>query len=163
MIEYLPRWITASISKYFDDNKGTYVFRVEGDDPTTREARIWVELKIDGPNLKETTRGYVVAEVDIHVTVNAERDHEHLYALPDALGYFAKLFDGVIGIYKYGPDVSDSETEPPYLGIDTGDQIGCLQRTTDLYVSNFGEIQPDVRISRGSVMATYQYEGNTNG
>lgn len=147
----ISRWIISSIANYFDTNKGDYVLFVEGFQKST-QAR-WAELRVDGPFLKEVSKGCFYYDVEINLILSSVKNHEDGYGLVQMAGYFQALFVD-IPVFK-----NDYITNPDPI-INDGSLLGCLRLNTDkreyLRVNHFGQVRPDTDLFQSSVEGHYR-------
>lgn len=148
MNKHWGQWIWASITKYINDNKGTYVICFEGDAKAMDDNSTWVEVRMDGPDIRHLSGSTYQLDVEINLLCNILIDEQKNVYYPQQLtGHFASLLLPTLHIYKYGP-ASDAEN--------TGALLGCLQRQDNVRVTNYGNRQPNTRIYQFTVEAAYK-------
>lgn len=108
------RWITASVYKYFDVNKGPYFLGVEGNPIELDDKQEWAELNISDIRPYKFS-GSEKYEVDVHVMC-VSRNQETIYDVQRVADFFANLMKPII-VFKLG----DGDAE-----------IGCLRPRVDI-------------------------------
>lgn len=103
MNEHWPRWIFASVAKYFEDNISVHL-HVDGDERTTDNLSEWVELYLDGPNFDEICHDVFKVELAIYATICVVPTSS-TYRRHVIVGDVASLYVS-IPLYKYGDDES---------------------------------------------------------
>ena len=96
-----PLWIFASIAKYFDTGISVHL-HVEGDLRNTSDKSEWVELTIDGPDIKEVQGQRFKVEVSVHAMV-CVLPSDSRYRRHELAGSVQALFT-TIPLYTYGED-----------------------------------------------------------
>lgn len=146
----LPRWIKASVYKYFSDGIAPtlamgqgcpiYFNNYKGD-------QSWAELRMDGPMIEEyECQSYRIdITVDILITAFIGSDD---YALDRLVGFYGSLMDYDICCYKYGNGPQDDQS-----------QFGVLQlypsKRNKVDIVNFGLIAPEAKQKRSCCEAPY--------
>ena len=135
-----PRWVQASVGKYFKDVATTISIPslVEGIDERTStfiESQNRIEIRVNGPFIHEMSQGYWHFETDVNLLIFSHMGG----ALPDAYlgtmtaGYLAQAASNLISIYKFGTGVDDDQS-----------LIGCLTLRRgpeeSVKVFHFGEV-----------------------
>lgn len=142
-----PRWVKASIAKHFDTNKGDTHLHVEGFERATEGKLDWMELRIDGPYLKEHSKGEWVLNVEINVLLCVMVNAENAYRMEILTGRVTEIFEQNIFVYKYGDDSS-------LLG-----WLSLQPREREkVVISNFGQIRPDTKQLQSSVEAHFRMQ-----
>lgn len=139
-LEKWPKWIHASICDHFGDNLDStmnLLYPGQQLDDETETPR--TELRIDGPNLTENTAGQWIGFVTINTYI-VRSITNNIYILQESIGKILEIF-GDIQVYSYG---------------DGDNQIGCLQLNSNIKVSYTGQPQPNVKIQRAFIEATYK-------
>lgn len=146
LIEHLPRWIKASVSEHFIANKSSYDLYIEGH-VRLKDPQTGFELRINGPDIKEYSKGYNKVSLEINVLIRTLRDSKDQYSHEKAVGIVVKAFTNTITIYKYGNGVDDDST-----------MLGCiaLQVNPGIKVTNFGLVQPQSNLEFTTVEALYE-------
>lgn len=143
------RWILASTSVYFDTNIDLPMF-LEGQERNTNDDKNFFEFRIDGPNYTERTRDDWRVYVEINLLVQTTMIITDFHKHHKNLGVVAAPF-GNIEIFRCGNGPGDDDS-----------LLGCLQliqndRTRERVVtSNFGQIEPDVKVQQGTVEGHFE-------
>ena len=151
----MSRWIHASISQYFETNKGTYYLVHPGQQPTdTDEQKEWAELRVDGPQINKYEGKVRRAYVEINIFVSTVMGSD-THAIHKITGHFQDKMAVQIPIYRYG-DVSEDP-------LNNDDLIGCLMMTTEQVESrHMGQMRMDVSLRQAIVEGRYYmfFEGD---
>lgn len=143
----LVRWLFSSISKHFDDFKGSIPFYLEGQERESEKDSDSVELRINGPFVNNPSKGYWKIDIDVNLLVTSTIDDQDLYKIYKIIDQFLEGFTDIISIYKYG---------------NGDDLLGCLVMRTDIedaiIISNFGRVDPTLRILQSTINAIYSME-----
>jgi hypothetical protein len=114
MDENWPRWIMASVAKYFSDTALTIPLPllVDGIDEREEEQLHYdhAELRVSGPHPTELSKDYFKLLVDINVLLTELMDRPNAYDLQTWCGIMAKAMEGPINIYKYGNETGDDSS-----------------------------------------------------
>lgn len=147
------RWIRASIAKWFEDHKGDMVMFHEGDDRTTDKIPEFVEVRMDGPRIKELSKNYFRLDVFVNALTQCAMNKDNVYAHEVLKGKVQAIFERCIPVMKYGNGADDDRTV----------QLGTLtlqySRPLDqLKVADFGQIDEVVRLQQATVEGHYRME-----
>lgn len=151
--EHWPRWAFASFSKHFSDqfavSPALHCF-VEGDDRDTAHRKDFVEFRMDGPRIRELSKGYHRLYVPVNILVTSTMGGSDTHRLHKSIGRAVAAFTDTIAVFKLG-------TDPV---IDDGTQLVCMSimrdKLNELRVNHFGQIDPITRIQQASVEAHYE-------
>lgn len=114
MDENCPRWIMASVAKYFSDIcVGIPLpLLVDGIDERTSEELHYdhAELRITGPYITELSKDYWRLLIDVNILLTELMVRENVYDLQTWCGKIAAAMDGPINIYKYGGETGDDSS-----------------------------------------------------
>lgn len=147
------RWIKASVSKWFDDHKGDVVMFFEGDDRATDETPEFVEVRMDGPRIKELSKNYFRLDVFINVLIQCHMNKSNVYSFEVLEGKVQAMFDPCIPVFKYGNGADDNST------VQIGTLVLKYSRPLDqLKSANFGQIDEAVRLQQATVEGHYRLE-----
>lgn len=150
-----PRWIFATVSKHFADAL-TPLF-IEGQHRDTRELKDFFEMRLDGPTLREVSKGYWILRIEINILVQSAMDDKNYHRIHQSVGNAAAAFDAVINVYKYGNNIQDDQSF-----------VGCLRllqnrETRDyLEINHFGQIDKKTKLMQATVEGHYQMELETS-
>ena len=144
------RWIFASVSKHFNDLKGTYTLYIEGQYRDHERAEDLFELRMDGPWAikSDAMSWYVHCTVDLLVQSNMNDTNFH--RIHEMVGYGASMFT-TIQLYKYGTGVDDDQSHFGCLKLDMSSRERKRLKT-----SHFGQIRPSMRLMQSSVEGIYE-------
>lgn len=140
------QWIFASVAKYFDTNKGSYILVVDGDQLDLNDIDFWTELYIANYSSTHQSRDRYLYDFEITLVVTESPIGDEAYKIHRAIGYFASLF-GTIPIYKYG-STADFESD--------SSQLGCAVVQNPINIQHFGTREPGSSISQSTVSARFQ-------
>ena len=158
-----PRWIFASAADHFKqaaDNIGLPML-IEGIDEREAEkmrADDHVEFRINGPAVRELSRGYFRLDVDVNLMLTSMMggQTQNAYDIVQHAGVFQQAASGPIPVFKFGEGPEDNET-----------LLGCLTlrsgKRDAIRVIHFGQISRVDRIRQSAVDARYQLYLSTNG
>lgn len=150
--EKWQRWISASINTYFKtaiEARGYDVF-LEGDTRNTQSWDDFVEVRVDGPYHTQIARNDYLLKVEVNLLVqSAITPTKGLYVPEDIVGIVTALMVQSIPVYK--------KVDAPM------ERLGCLivddAGSRDIVrVSNFGQIETDVKIRQFTVECHYKIE-----
>lgn len=138
------RWIYASVSKYFNDNKGDYALFFEGhdyDENAFNDAKKRVEFRMDGPAREERARDDWVLDFEVNLFISVTRSDSDVHTIYTIAGYIQSLFKNNIPIYKYG---------------DGGALLGCLTLISEVKVSQLGQVEERTVVLQATVEGHYR-------
>lgn len=146
MNENWPRWIKASINKFFSDRKTTLNFYYEGQERNTSGLPNWCELRLNGPFSEECSRNYWKIHIDVNILIANILDRNDLYKLDRLIGKVTNIYEVCIPIYKKGFDPE----------IDTNALLETMQRVSSIETDNYGIVDPETRLEHSIVQARYK-------
>jgi hypothetical protein len=148
--ENWARWILASVSTYFDANRGGLPMFIEGQERDTKDEKSLIELRIDGPWYTERTKGdwrvYVEINVLVQTTMLVRDFHNH----HRNMGIVAAAY-GDIQIFRCGDGPDDDDS-----------LLGCLKlmqndrKRERVVTSNFGQIEPHIRVQQATLEGHFE-------
>ena len=150
MDENWPRWIFASVSKHFDDNKQGIPMYIEGQHRNTKDIKDFFELRMDGPQFTEISKNSWDIYVEINCLVQSAMDDTNYHRIHQNVGIVAAAFTN-IRIFKYGDGPGDDES-----------LIGCLKLIQDkrkrhrLDIFHFGQIEVSTELVQATVEGHYK-------
>lgn len=150
--ENWERWCRISIIKHFvagvTVDELTKYF-IEGFERATDSEPHYVEIRIDGPYIKEHLKNQWRLYFEVNILCVAQEDYEDAYMINRLTGRVGSLFNDNIHVRRYGTGPEDD------LG-----EVGCLmlvpRAAEKVQTSYFGKIRPDTRIIQASVEGHYQ-------
>lgn len=153
MKEHWPRWVFASFSKHFAAqfaaDPAIHCF-VEGDDRDTANRKDFVEFRMDGPRIREMSKGYHRLYVPVNILVSSKMDEQDTHRLYRSVGRAVSAFTDSVSVFKYGSDPV----------IDDSTLLTCMlimrDKLNDLKINHFGQVDPITRLQQTSVEAHYE-------
>lgn len=143
--ENWARWTYASFSQYFTTAIAPFPLFIEGQDRRTNTQTDYAELRIDGPFMKECSKGYWELVIEISILVVTYINEKDLWKQARNCGLVASAFQSV--------PMKNVDLDPPL-------DVGCYVILTDgrdrILISNFGQINADSRMIQSSVDAKYK-------
>lgn len=149
----LPRWIRVSAMKYFIDQlTPQYPTFCEGMDADTKfggksfiEQIARIEVRMDGPQLREFDSNRVRADIEMNFTCTVQRqDGVSIWKLDDLIGAVVASFGSGFQVFKYGDGPDDD-----------GAALGCMQldvpKHTTQTIHYFGQIEPRQPLMQATV------------
>lgn len=141
-------WCKKSLNKHFDEGKGDTHLFVEGFPRDTDSLMDYLELRIDGPYIRENANDHWRLYFEVNVLVVVKENHEDAYRIDRLAGRVADLFKPSIEVFKYG-DLPDDEGT--FFGF-----LTLMPRQQErVQTSYFGKIRPDTDIYQMSVEGHY--------
>lgn len=145
--KHWPRWTTASIARHFFVTKESDVeFYLEGTLRMDVEsiATDLMELRIDGPHMRQTSAGVWVLEVSIGILMVTVMSDNDMYKHLVNVGNIADDMLNTIEVYKYGSG-----------GDDDGSLAWCITREGEILIRHFGQPDDAKLLQQSSVEGTY--------
>jgi len=147
-----PRWIFASVSKHFSDAlpSGITLF-IEGQHRATRTEKDFFELRIDGPTLREISKGCWLFRIEVNILVQSAMDDGNYHRIHQGVGDVAATFTNGIPVYRKGSGPLDDQSF-----------VGCLQLLESgehrdfLEINHFGQIDVKTKIMQATVEGHYK-------
>jgi len=153
------RWIFASVSNHFNNRKEDLPLFIEGQHRDTREdqkepgtVNEFLELRMDGPKLTETSKDDWNLYFEINILVQVTMDDFNATRIHRNVGIVAAAFTD-IGIFKVGKTDDDD-----------GSLLECLRLIQDkrrreaIVVSHFGQIEPKTKLIHATVEGHYEVD-----
>lgn len=139
----IARWCKSSIVKHFTTQISSPYLYVEGQDRSVLNGKSqYVELRIDGPVVKQPSKNHFTLNVEINCLISLLGQGDNLYTIDDLIGKVAAAFTDNIPVYKY---------QTP------GDYLGCFILDRDgIFSANFGTVDPDAKVTQASVEGHYK-------
>ncbi len=146
------RWIFASCADYIQASCNTFGLDlfVEGEERATETKNNWCELRIDGPDYTEISRGYYKVGFEVNVLLSVVMNNEDpVYNIQAFEGQILSIMS-MIPLYKYGPS-SDANND--------NTQFGCAVLDPDvkdpLVTNQLGKRRPDTRLLQSTIEGHY--------
>lgn len=148
-----PRWIFASVSKHFADaaSAASIPLFIEGQHRATRELKNFFELRVDGPTLREVSKGCWIFRVEINILVQSVMTDTNYHTHHQNVGVAAAALTSTISVYKKGNNAQDDQSF-----------VGCLQLLQDrerrdfVEINHFGQIDTKTKLMQASVEGHYK-------
>jgi hypothetical protein len=144
----MDRWVFASVSKHFDDHKGSMNLYIEGMHRDTRKLEELIELRVDGPYYTEVSKKYWKVYVEVNVLIQCAKNNQNFHRVRQLSGNVMEIFEPCISVYKYGTPGDDS-----YVG-----SLGRMDQEdgrNNMQVSQFGQVDPVNQLEQATVEAHY--------
>ena len=148
-----PRWIFATVSKHFTDASqvaGTPLF-IEGQHRDTSKLKDFYELRLDGPTLREVSKGCWILRIEINILATSVMNDSNYHTIHQLVGNAAAAFEKAITVLKYGNNPQDDKTF-----------VGCLQLIQDretrdfIEINHFGQVDVKTKLMQASVEGHYK-------
>lgn len=140
------RWTYSSFAQYFTTAIAPFPLFIEGQDRRTNDKTDYAELRIDGPFMKECSKGYWELVIEISILVVGYINETDLWKQSRNCGLVSSTFQAV-SMKNFG------NADPPM-------DIGCYEIFTDgrdrILISNFGQINADSQMLQSTVDAKYR-------
>lgn len=146
-----PRWVNASVTKWFKGIYGESLYSfAEGEDRTTEGKQTYCEIRMNGPSCNLLSPNLFKLTIMIDVLVVAIRDPQNMYSMDIAIGIALQAFTNAIPIYKYGSGSGDDGTE-----------LCCMKLTPDVgkdrvEITRFGQSNPAIRLQESTIQTSYE-------
>lgn len=150
------RWVWASCSKFFDDNKGAYFLFIEGLTRTTDGKEVFLEYRMDGPNIREPSNNYFVFDITINLMVQVGISNYDAHAFQRAFGWAQSMFVPCIPIYKYGDGPNDDQSQLGFFILKNSREIDFVHSL------QLGQIDPIMKLMQGTVEGHYRMDFTGN-
>lgn len=157
-LTHLPRWIFASCDVHFQgaiDQTALKMFP-EGYSKSEEERQMsrFCEFRMDGPNIFPQTKNQSKAKFDINILIQTTMQDSNFHVPLVDIGLVLAAFT-TIPIYRYGEGILDDQS---LIGCAT---ITTQGRETAILVSQFGEIETNLKLSQATVETTYSLDLKT--
>ena len=146
----VPRWFFASTSDHFNKQKQTLPLFIEGQIRNTRGVKDFIELRMDGPQFTEVSKGYVRIYGEINILVSSVMDDKDYHRIHENVGIVASMFTDIV-IFRYGNRTGDDQTV-----------YGCwkliqnLAKRQRVEIFHFGKVDAKNNIVQASVEGHYE-------
>jgi len=144
--EHWARWTLIAFNLAANAVKtDEYPVYIEGDSRTTALLRNFAEVRLDGPNIEEVSKGCFKLSSTFNLLINSKVDADDLYSLERILGQFQKAFTNGLDVFKLGGGPDDDET-----------LLGCYLLKSEIEVNKFGLIQDGIELMQATIEARYE-------
>lgn len=146
-----PKWIFLSAAKHFTDSISVITTFVEGAQERNLSGQSsWIEIRIDGPDIREVSKDTIVLESEINLLVATHIDPDapaqHVINVGKATAAFTDF-----KIFKYGEDSEDDGS------ILDSFRLQPLEDIRDkIKVANMGQIDPAIKLLQTTVEGHYR-------
>lgn len=149
-----PRWIFATVSKHFTDAAAVanLPMFIEGQHRNTRKLKDFFELRMDGPTLREVSKGCWVLRIEVNILVQSTMNDSNYHRIHQNVGILSAAFVKSIAVFKLGKDDPDPDDQT-FLGC-----LNLLQNRESqdfLEINHFGQIEVNTKLVQASVEGHY--------
>ena len=148
--QHWPRWVFASISKHFSDNRQGLPLFIEGQQRDTRSLKDFIELRLDGPQFTEISRNYWRIYFEVNILVQSTMDDKNYHRIHQNVGIVAAAFTGIV-LYKYGNGSSDDQKAWACANL-----IQDTAKRQHLDIFHFGQIDKQLQLMQATVEGHYE-------
>ena len=144
-------WLYRSITKFFADRLTDYPTFIEGQERSTSQEPIRLEIRCDGPFQTKLSRdNYKLwTEVNILVIVAEQVDRLKIHEIS---GIVASKFEECLPIYKYGDPDDDAENTGDLL---TVFKLRPRSGSEDVIKTYYGKLDPKTNIHQATLEGHY--------
>lgn len=144
------RWTFASVSVFFEARRQGLRLFIEGQHRDTRLEEDFLELRVDGPTLRQVSKGCWKLRIEVNVLVQSVFNDVNYHRVKQNSGIAQAAFETSIPVYRFGDGPDDDQSF-----------VGCYilqqdKRSRDfIELNDFGRIEKDVPISQATVEGHY--------
>ena len=146
--KHWARWSFASVSKHFDDTRQGYPLYIEGQHRDTDTLEDFFEFRMDGPTLRESSKGFWILRIDVNILASSTIDDEDYHKIHKLVGIAQAAFED-IPVYKYGDGPDDDQS-----------LLGCYQLKQSRRKRDFVEAHQFGRIDISVPLIQAMVEGH---
>ena len=145
------RWAFASISEHFLELREGLPLHITGTAFIQPEEEDFLELRVDGPYLREYSHGYWRYYTEISILVQSHMNDQDFHKIHRDVGIVQVAMNTPIPVFKHGDGLED-----------TSEKIGCLDllRATrgkhKLEVNHFGQTGPRNKLMQATVEGHFE-------
>lgn len=162
LLVHLSRWIYASSEKHFvnkiPQDRLPLFPEMYSKSEEERKLRNFCEFRLDGPRVRQRSPRYTEAYFEINILIQSTMRDSNFHIPQVDIGLVVPAFTS-IPIYKYGQGSADD-----------GSLLSCATitpqgRQEEIIVSQFGEIDPQLKLFQATVETSYllKIKHNRNG
>jgi hypothetical protein len=144
------RWCFASVSEHFTKNVQTLPLFIEGQQRDTRGEKDFLELRMDGPQFTELSKGYWRIYGEVNILVSSVMDVTNYHRIHQSVGIVAAAFTDIV-IFKYGNYPGDDNT---VFGCWKLIQDKAKRQRVDIF--HFGRVDVKSQIVQATVEGHYE-------
>ena len=149
LLRNINRWIFASVTEHFNNNILDLHVYVEGFERTTRNVTDFVEIRMNGPDVREVSRNYFCMYVEFNALIQSTVVDSDKHRVHTDVGKVTEAFYKAIPVYKYGDGPDDDDS---FLGC-----LILLQEGNDvLTIAHHGRIAIDSPLMQATVEGHYE-------
>lgn len=146
----IAKWVFLSCGKHFTDSISGITTYVENTERTLSDEFDWIEIRIDGPDIREISNGYykIYSEINLLVCthMNPTSPTRHFINVGKAINCFDDFL-----LYRYGDETDDDNSQLCLFR---------LQPTRDLRekvaVSNMGQIDQSLKLIQTTIEGHFE-------
>ena len=146
-----PKWLFLSAAKHFTDSISGITTFVEGAQERNLSGQSsWIEIRIDGPDIREVSKETMILESEINLLVATHIDHDapaqHVINVGKATNAFTDF-----KVYQYG---EESEDDGSFLEVARLEPLAEVKER--IKVANMGQIDPSIKLLQTTVEGHYR-------
>jgi len=145
-----PRWVFASISKHFDDNRKGLPLFIEGQHRDTRTLKDFIELRLDGPQFTEVSHKCWRIYFEVNILVQSTMDESNYHRIHQNVGIVAAAFSD-IGLLRYGTGPGNDQEIWACARL-----IQDTRKRQHLDIFHFGQIDKKAPLMQATVEGHYE-------
>jgi len=146
------RWIFASVSKHFDDNKQGIQLYLQGLSNDTRTAPEFFELRMDGPFMSEVSNKEWRISIELELLVQVKKLTSNFHRIYTVTGIGIDIFK-TINIFKYGNEIGDDDSHIGCLDL-VSHPLGLRRNTVE--VSYLGQVASNTEILEAAIVGHFK-------
>lgn len=152
--EHIIRWIQASLYTWFKDQlKDKITVFIETTEHVDETGKVitnlptWAEMRMNGPDVLKI-HGRDKYEITMNFLVETQLTDSNIYTHVKSVGLVYATFTPDITVFKLGNGVDDDQSP-----------VGCFILDTEkgdpIVISNFGQLDVDVKLTQSTIEAHY--------
>lgn len=150
-LKHLKRWIVASYLQQIrkELEQGFSLF-LEGEDRTTETSPNRIELRVDGPYIKQCTKSEAQAYIEVNLLGNSTRNEANVFDRYNLQGIMSKILNKDFCIYRIGNVNKIEEDDSSLVG------VMALLASEMVKISDFGLIDNNTEIYQSVAEGHYE-------
>jgi hypothetical protein len=144
------RWIFASVSKHFKDTCVGLNFFAEGEDQKVQDFSDYIEFRMNGPTICESS-GFYHLGIVANILVVSKFNKSSIHTIHKNVGIVEAAFTKCITVRRYGLLTEDSQNDGSVLGVL---QLKPYDKK-DVNTSHFGQVNPEIKEMQSTVEGYY--------
>lgn len=154
LLKHVPKWIHLSVLEHIKTQcPGVIIFSEHLNTRNIDRGQDHIEIRIDGPNTTEYTRGDFSSYIEVNVGINVRYNERDTTRFSSLMGLVTDALWKDICCFRYGND-------PTY---DTKAFFETLVRDDMVQGSYFGQVDPNIEIQQGTCETHYLMRWKDNG